>query len=248
MTLLDQPGHPFDYYVRALRGLYGDLTSLVDATNKQVFMMRRQPTPMFMNVPHNKLQVGKFYLVNYNFSSSKSSLKLYCPIFVIDYRITEVGKHVIYAINLDYLPFDYKVLYFNRLNVVAKSIFDFNSDAPNFMQEQPIPINFEQIYNTLKSNGGYNYAISAFDITKIIELYGVSTSLMYLMIHIHMRPINVALMKEKMEEYEQGTEKREKLEKLTKELTEMHQTYEEDVQDYYKKLRNLENNYKLLKD
>jgi len=71
---------------------------------------------------------------------------------------------------------------------------------------------------------------------------------MYLIIHVHMRKINVVLMKELMEKYEQGTEERARLEKLVEELSEMHQTYEEDIKDYYKKLRNLENNYKLIKD
>ena len=150
-----------------------------------------------------------------------------------------------YAINLDYLPFDYKMLYFNKLQDMTKQIFEFNGDAPDFMQEQPIPVNFEQVYKTLKDNGGYNFAISAFDITKMTEIFGVSTNLMYLMIHIHMRPLNVVLMKELMEKYEKGTEERERLEKLTVELTEMHQTYEEDIQDYYKKLKSLESNYKL---
>lgn len=245
MALITEPGHPFDYYVRALRGQFGnDLEMLVKESNKEVFMMRRKPTVWFMKVPHNKLQVGKFYLINYNFNGNK----LYCPIFTIDYRIKESGKHVMYAINLDYLPFDYKMLYFNQLNTVFLQLFDFNKDAVDFMQEQPIPVNFEQIYKTLQTNGGYNYAISAFDITKMTEIFGVSTNLMYLMIHIHLRPVNIALMKELMEKYEQGTKEREKLEKLANELNEMHQSYEEDIQDYYKKLRNLETNYKLFED
>jgi hypothetical protein len=245
MALINERGHPFDYYVRALRGQYGnDLELLIKDSNKDVFNMRRKPTPWFMKVSHNKLQVGKFYLICYNFNGCQ----LYCPIFSIDYRIKESGKHVMYAINLDYLPFDYKVSYFNQMNTVFQQIFQFNSDALDFMQERPITVNFEQIYNTLKTNGGYNYAISAFDITKITELFGVSTNLMYLMIHIHLRPVNVALMKTLMEKYEMGTEEREKLQKTVNELNEMHQTYEEDIKDYYKKLRNLENNYKLFED
>ncbi len=245
MALITESGHPFDYYVSALRGLYGgDLNSLVDASNKEVFSMRKKQVPWFMNVPHNKLQVGKFYLICYDFNKNS----IYCPIFTIDYRVKESNKHVIYAINLDYLPYDYKVLYFNQMNKVFKQLFDKNGGAINVIDETPIPVNFEQIFNTLKTNGGYNYAISAFDITKIKEIFGVSTNLMYLIIHVHMRKINVVLMKELMEKYEQGTEERARLEKLVEELSEMHQTYEEDIKDYYKKLRNLENNYKLIKD
>jgi len=242
---LEERGHSFDYYVRALRGQFNnDLELLVRESNKEIFSLKRQPTNTFMRVAHNKLQVGKFYLINYNFNGNK----LYCPIFSIDYRVKESGKHVLYAINLDYLPFDYKVLYFNQMNTVFQQIFEFNEDAPNFMQEKPLPVNFEQIFKTLQTNGGYNYAITAFDITKIKELYGVSTTKMYLMIHIHMRDVNVALMKELMEKYEHGTEERERIQKLVEELSEMHRTFEEDVQDYYKKLKNLEANYKLFEN
>jgi len=245
MASLERPGHTFDYYVRALRGQYNnDLELLIRDSNKEVFTLRRQPTNTFMKVAHNKLQVGKFYMINYNFNGNK----LYCPIFTIDYRVKESGKHVMYAINLDYLPFDYKVLYFNQMNNVFQQLFEFNEDAPNFMQEKPLPVNFEQIYKTLETNGGYNYAISAFDITKMTEIYGVSTTLMHLITHVHMREVNVALMKELMEKYEKGTEERERIQKLVDELSEMHRTYEEDIQDYYKKLRNLEANYKLFEN
>ena len=242
---LERPGHTFDYYVRALRGQFNnDLELLIRESNKEVFQLRRQPTNTFMKVAHNKLQVGKFYMINYNFNGNK----LYCPIFTIDYRVKESGKHVVYAINLDYLPFDYKVLYFNQMNNVFQQLFEFNEDAPDFLQEKPLPVNFEQIYKTLETNGGYNYAISAFDITKITELYGVSTTLMHLITHVHMRDVNVALMKELMEKYEKGTEERERIQKLVDELSEMHRSYEEDIQDYYKKLRNLEANYKLFEN
>lgn len=242
MPLIEQPGYTFSHYVRALRGQFGnDLPSLIMACNRDMFGFRRSPTPWFMNIAHNRIQVGKFYFINYDFNGNK----LYCPIFTIDYRVKESGKHVIYAINLDYLPFEYKLLYFDKLYNLANNIFSFNKDAQDFTQEQPIPVNFEQIYRTLKDNGDFNYAISAFDITKIVELYGVSTNLMYIMIHVHMRPVNIALMKELMQRYEEGAEERMKLGNLIDKLEEMQETYEEDVQTYYKKLRNLENNYKL---
>jgi len=197
-----------------------------------------------MSVPHNKIQTGKFYLINYDFNDNK----LYCPIFTIDYRIQESNKHVLYAINLDYLPFDYKLLYFNKMYSVFQQIFEYNNDCKNFMEEKKFPVKFESIYNTLKHNGKYNFAISAFDITKIKECFGVSSSLMYIITHVHMRPVNVALMKEKMQEYEKGEEKRNKLQGVIDSLDDIVETYEEDVQSYYKKLRNIENNYKLFEN
>ena len=242
MPLIELPGYSFEHYVRALRGQFGnDLPSLIMACNRDMFRFRKSTTPWFMNIAHSRIQIGKFYFICYNFNGNK----LYCPIFTIDYRVKESGKHVIYAINLDYLPFDYKLLYFDKLYNIANNIFNFNKDAKNFLDEQPIPVNFEQIYKSLKDNGDFNYSISAFDITKIVELYGVSTNLMYIMIHVHMRPVNIALMKELIEKYERGTEERLKLEKTINDLEEMQESYEEDVQKYYKKLRNIEQNYKL---
>jgi hypothetical protein len=242
MIILQENGKKFEYYVRALRGKYGnDLPSLIQESNKEIFLMRKNPNKWFSGCPLNNIKVGKFYLINYNFNGNK----LYCPIFAIDYRVTDNNKHVLYAINLDYLPFDYKMIYFNKLSSVYSNIFDKNSDSNGVMEEIPIPINFESIYKTLETNGGYHYSISAFDILKIEECFVVSTNLMYLLIHVHMRTINIALMKQLMDNYQDGSEVKEKLKNLLDNLDESVKTYEDDLQSYYKKLRNIENNYKL---
>ena len=245
MIIKQEKGKSFEYYVKALRGQFGnDLTTLIYETNKDIFNLRRKPNEWFMNVTLSNIQVGKFYILLYDFNGNK----LYCPIFVIDYRVTENNKHVIYAINLDYLPFDYKLLYFSKMYEVFSQIFEKNGDSQSFMNEIPLPVNFENIYKTLETNGGYNYSISAFDITKIKECWGVSTNYMYMMIHIHMRPVNVALMKQYIEQYDELTEQKEKLNKIVEKLEESVKTYEEDVKSYYKKLRSIEDNYKLFEN
>ena len=68
---------------------------------------------------------------------------------------------------------------------------------------------------------------------------------MYLTIHIHMRPVNIALMKQLAINYDDLSEEKEKLYKVIESMDESIKTYDEDVQGYYKKLRNIENNYKL---
>jgi len=242
MIILEEKGKKFEYYVRTLRGKFGnDLPSLIKESNKEIFLMRRNPTKWFMPLPLNNIKIGKFYLILYNYNNNK----IYCPIFAIDYRVTDKNKHVLYAINLDYLPFDYKMIYFNKLSNIFSQIFDRNNDSNGVMEETPLPVKFETVYKTLESNGGFNYAISAFDITKINECFVVSTSLMYLIIHVHMRTVNIALMKQLMEEYQEGSETKEKLKNLLNSLDESVKTYEDDVQSYYKKLRGIENNYKL---
>jgi hypothetical protein len=245
MIIAKEQGKKFQYYVEALRGQFGnDLNSLVFETNKEVFRMRNKQTDSFMSVPIQNLQVGKFYLILYNFNGNK----LYCPIFVIDYRVTDNNKHVIYAMNLDYLPFNYKLMYFSKMYELTYEIFKYNEDAPNFMAEQPIKVDFETIYKTLEQNGGYNYSISAFDVLKIKECFGISTNLMYITLHIQMRQININLMKELSKKYENGSEESERLNKIVEKLEGYVVDYEKDVKDYYKDMKNIEANYKLFKN
>lgn len=244
-ALIEETGKRYLYYVEALRGQFGgDLTTLIFECNKEVFRARKEQTDWFQSISKNNIQTGRFYLINYYYNGNK----MFCPIFAIDYRVSEHNKHNLYAVNLDYLPFDYKALFFNKLDSLATDIFDFNADVPDVTKEKRIPINFETIYKSLESNGGYNYAITAFDINKILEIYLVSTNLMYLITNVHMRPVNVALMKELSQMYDDGLEPKIRLEKLLNEMEEMEETYKTDVKEYYKRLKQLESNYKLFDD
>lgn len=244
-ALINEKGKRYEYYVRALRGQYGgDLQSLIYACNKEVFWARKNQTDWFKTAPHNKIQTGRFYLINYNYNGNK----VFCPIFTIDYRVSDKNKHNLYAINLDYLPFEYKLLYFSKMYDAAINIFERNADESDVNNEQKIPVNFEMIYKTLENNGGYHYAVTAFDINKIQECYHISTNLMYLITNVHMRPVNIALMKELASGYEDSIEIKEKLNKLITEMEEMTESYELDVKDYYKKLKQLESNYKIFSE
>lgn len=244
-AIIEEHGKSYEYYINALHGQYGmDLNKLIYECNREVFLARREPTPWFKTLPLNKIQTGRFYLINYNYNGNK----IFCPIFAIDYRVSTNNKHNLYAVNLDYLPFDFKTQYFNKLYYATQATFDTNADVDDVMKEKKIDVNFEIVYKTLQQNGGFNYAVTAFDITKIIECYIVSTNLMYLITNVHMRPVNVALMKEKSLDFEKGSEPRNRLEKLLNELEEMSESYDTDVVEYYKKLKQLENNYKLFDD
>jgi len=241
-AIIQEKGKRYEYYVQALRGQFGgDLATLVFECNKEVFLARKEPKPWFMPLPLSKIQTGRFYLINYYYNGNK----VFCPIFAIDYRVSEKNKHNLFAINLDYLPFDYKMLYFNLLYDAALDIFEANANVDDVMKESKIPVKFETIYKSLENNGGYNFAITAFDINKITECYIVSTNLMYLITNVHMRPVNVALMKELAQQYDEGLEPKIRLDKLVNELDNMTESYDTDIKEYYKKLKNMENNYKL---
>jgi hypothetical protein len=244
-AIIKEKGKRYQYYVQALRGQFGgDLPSLIFECNKELFWARKEQTDWFQSCPIDKIQVGRFYLINYYYNGNK----VFCPIFTIDYRVSPHNKHNIYAINLDYLPFDFKMVYFNNLYNITEDIFEFNQDARDVFKEKRIPVNFEMMYKSLENNGGFNFAITAFDLNKILECYLVSTNLMYIITNVHMRPVNVALMKELAEQYDEGLEPKIRLEKLLNEMEEMSESYDTDVKDYYKKLRQLENNYKLFDD
>ena len=243
--LIESINKKFDYYVEALRGQFGNsLDSLVDASNKELFSMRRSQTDYFRTVSHDKINIGRFYLINYNYNGNT----VYCPILAIDYRVSENNKHNLYAVNLDYLPFDYKYAYFNSMYNSYNSIFEKNIDAKTVLEETPLPVNFGVIFNSLKSAGGYEFAITAFDINKITECSLVSTNVLYLLIHTHMRKVNIALMKENMKNYENNHDKVIKLKNTIIELEKITDSYDTDVKEYYKRLKQIESNYKLFQN
>ena len=241
-ALIEEEGKRYQYYVEALYTQYNkDLKTLIFECNKEVFKSRKEQTDWFQSISKNNIQTGRFYLINYNYNGNK----VFCPIFAIDYRVSEHNKHNLFAINLDYLPFEFKIKYFNNIDNIATDIFDFNADVGDVTKEKNIPVNFEKIYKSLEASGGYNYAITAFDINKILEIYIISTNLMYLITNVHMRPVNVALMKELSQSYDDGLESKIKLDKLINELDGMDEIHKTDVKKYYKRLKQLESNYKI---
>lgn len=240
--LIESNDKRFMNYVSALRGQFNkNLDLLVKESNKELFSMRRNQNDNFKSININKINTGRFYLINYNYNGNN----VYCPIFSIDYRISTNNKHNLFAVNLDYLPFEYKSMFFNNIYNNYSSIFDNNSDSKNVIEEKSLPINFELMFNLLKNGGGYEYAITAFDINKINECFLISTNILYVLIHCHMRSVNIALMKETMKNYEQGDDKFSKLKETISELEKMSESYDTDMKQYYKRLKQIENNYKL---
>lgn len=241
-SIIQQRGSEYSNYMTALLGQYkGNLPLLIDDCNKELFLARRTQTDnWFKAIPIKKIEIGKFYLLNYNFNENK----LYVPLFTIDYRVRD-NKHIIYAINLDTLPFSYKQIFFQQIYNKGKQIFEKNGDANSVLEENKITVNFEGMYNALKSNGNMNYSISAYDLNKITEVFAVSTNMMHVITNCHMRKVNIALMRQQADTYDKGSELNEKLEMLVNELEQMVEDFDTDVIDYYKKLKSLENNYKL---
>lgn len=244
MILLDVKSKKFSYCVEALRGQYGDLKSLIYESNKEIFTLRKKDYPDFKRIKLNNIQIGRFYLINYEYNGNK----IFCPIMTIDLRISDKNKPILYAVNLDYLPFDYKKIYFNMIYNKFEQYFLNNVDANNVLEENSLPFNFEMIYKSLQTNGEYQYAITAYDIKKINECNLISTNLLYLLMHVHMRNVNIALLKENMKIWENDENKSTKINYTIEELQKLGDEYDNDVKLYYKKLKALESNYKLFEN
>lgn len=244
----------FGLYCNRLLGQYNDnMKRLVEESTEMIFnLVLKTPNLQIRRTPSNEIRVGKFYIIQYNYNGNK----IWCPILVIDDRYNaELQKRIIYAINFDYLPYRYKIVYLDKLFKMFSSIIDknkLNNDNGNSVNEEiPLKINFESIYKTLQSNGGFNYAITAYDYTKIVgmdsgtgEIYGISTTILSRFIFIDTKIINKRVMMDLLKETDVEKEKI----KLLNLLTAYEKTavdYENDVKEYYEQLKLLEGHYKL---
>jgi hypothetical protein len=244
----------FGDYCKALMGQYNDnIKRLVEDSTEMVFkLVIKTSNLQIRRVINSTIVKGKFYMIQYNYNGNK----LWCPIFVIDDRMSpELQKRIIYAINLDYLPYKYKIIYFDKLfkmfsNVIEKNKLN-NNNGNSVNNETPMKVNFESIYTSLKNNGGFNYCITAFDYSKIVgmdkgdpQIYGVSTTILPRFIFINTKIINKRIMMDMLKDSEIEREK-EKMRELLMAYEKTIFDYDNDVKEYYEQLKLLESHYKI---
>ena len=232
----------FSERARALIGQYNDDIVLLreDSTTELFTKAFRKPTSQIKPTNIKKLRKGAFFIIKYNYNGNK----LWCPIMSIEYKVIK-NKNILYAINFDYLPYEYKIFFVNLLEKGNNKIFDKNVDIDDVLEEKTIPsTNFENVYKLLKNNGGKEYSITAFDILKIEKVYAVSTTILHRFIFLSTKYINGRLMLEKLKEVD-DIELKEKMEDKIRRYEELDKIYEEDVDRYYRSLKNFEQNLKL---
>lgn len=243
----------FGKYCTALMGEYNNnMKNLVEDSTKMIFSLIQNSNLQVRRSLNAKILVGKFYMIQYNYNGNK----IWCPIFVIDDRYRpELQKRIIYAVNLDYLPFRYKIVYFDKLfKMFSKEVEKnkINNDNGNSVNDEtPFKVNFESVYMSLKNNGGFNYSITAFDFSKIVgvgkddpKIFAISTTILSRLIFIDTKIINKRIMMEVLKDSDIETEK-ERLKEILKAYEKTAFDYENDVKEYYEQLRLLENHYKL---
>ena len=125
---------PFKDDCYALFGEYNkDWKSCIYESTDIIFDLIENNNHEVMFTKPNKLMIGKFYLMKYEYIKDQyftekylenkrvPSLKIWCPIFVLGFkesdkvvqRFDKNKKMIMYAINLDYLPFRYRILFFD---------------------------------------------------------------------------------------------------------------------------------------
>lgn len=243
-----------------------------------IFKLLKNPNHEVMYSRAKNLLPGKFYLMKYEYISDKyftekymertsvPSIKIWCPIFTLGFnesekivdRYNKNKKSIMYAINLDYLPYKYRINLFNGIFDMNKDRIDKNSDinfkGENCLSEMPLKIKASSMYNILKLNGNYEFSLTAYDPDKINrftmgnpELYTISTTIAQRFMFIDCKLANRGLLMESYKSTEIDTE-REKIKKILKSFDEILNDLESNERELYKKLRLLENHFKLFKD
>jgi hypothetical protein len=251
----------FEQEVSALYVQYGrDIKKLREESTLDMFTyILRKPYSNQIRITNiKKMQVGKFYIIRYNFNGNK----LWCPILTIppvpnknENGILEKqlklinNKNILFAINFDYLPIKYKTA---LIDVILKANADrydknkiFIESGKNTNVELPYKLNW--IYTFLKTNGRKNYCITAYDITKIDKIFDISSTILHRFVFLDTYYINKRIMYETLKKL-QDREIRDDFTKKIKIYEEILKLYETDIEVFYKSLRNFEKNLKLIEE
>jgi len=262
----------------ALLGEYGGnwKTCVYDSTDI-IFNLKDNNNHELMSTKPNKLITGKFYLMKYEYIKDKyfeekymnqknvPSLKIWCPVFVLGFkesdkvvqRYMKNKKLIMYAINLDYLPYRYRILFFDMVFNMNFDRIEKNKDLhfvkkDNVLNEWPLKVSALKLYNLLKNNGGFEYSLTAYDPDKIDkftygmpELYSISTTIAQRLMFLDCKLINKKNIIETLKESE-TTQEREKLKSILDALENILNTLDKEEKELYKKLRQLENYFEIV--
>lgn len=248
----------FTEEVRALFGQYKkNIRVIRDDSTLSIFTnILKNPSKQVRGVPLKNIQIGKFYIIQYNYNGNK----LWCPILTIpplpnknekgvlerQLKILNIKK-ILYAINFDYLPLRYKAY---LIDTIIKSNIDrYEKNEDKIAQGDNVSLEFNfkipWIYEFLKKNGNKNYAITAYDIMKIEKVFEISSTILQRFIFVDTYYINKRLMYDTLNNINNEKMRIEFSSKI-KMYEEILKMYETDVEQFYKSLRGFERNLKLV--
>ena len=250
----------FSEEVRALFGEYEQNISVIrkESTTEIFSHVFRSPSSQIRPTSVKYIQIGKFYLIRYNFNGNK----LWCPILtippvpnkkeegILERQLKIINnKSVLYAVNFDYLPLRYKIFLIDAIIENNLDKYEKNKDKISKGGELKEEFNFKinWIYNFLKRNAQKNYAITAYDISKIDKVFMVSSTILHRFVFLDTYYINSKLMYDTLNTIHNEKLRGEFSDKI-KMYEEILKIYEKDVEAFYKSLRSFEKNLKLIEE
>jgi hypothetical protein len=161
-----------------------------------------------------------------------------------------------FALNLDYLPYKYRIPLFDRIfrantdRITQNKNLHFNGD--NVLNELPLRVEAYATYNLLKQNGGFEYCLTAYDPDKIEkfstgsnpELYSISTTIAQRFMFIDCKIINKKNILDTYKDSKLDIEK-QKIKSLLESFDKILNNFENEEKELFKKLRQLENHFEL---
>lgn len=247
----------FTEEVRALFGQYKNNIKVIrDESTLELFTyILKNPTNQVRITNIKKVTTGKFYVIRYNFNGNK----IWCPILTIppvpnknekgilerQLKIKNIKK-ILYAINFDYLPLRYKALLIDTIISTNPDRYNKNEDkiANGEMVYSEFGFKIPWIYTFLKKYKK-NYAVTAYDISKIERVYDISSTILQRFVFIDTYYINKRMMLETLRKI-QNEKLRTEFSKKIEKYDEILKMYESDVETFYKSLRVFEKNLKLM--
>jgi hypothetical protein len=248
----------FTEEIRALYGQYKqDIKVIRDESTLEIFScILRQPSNQVRGTNVLNMQIGKFYVIQYDYNGNK----LWCPILtippvpnknekgILEKQLKIVNnKNILYAINFDYLPLAYKIALIDAIIRNNQGAYDKNSDKifnKGKVREESC-FRIDWIYNYLKNKQNKVYSITAFDISKILKVFEISSTILHRFIFIDTLYINRRMMYDTLETI-QNENLRVKFSDKIKLFEEILKLYETDIETFYKALRSFEKNLKLI--
>lgn len=236
----------FESYMVGLMSFYNNsMFNMVQSLTDDLFNMLDKSESKFSVLAVNdlkKLIPGRFYLIQYEYNGNK----IWCPIFPLEYQIKE--KHIVYAINLEYLMPTYKIKFFNMIFKQQETLLTkvTNRKVNYIFDENPLTVNFKMIYDKLKSNGNMTFAVTAYNYMKIKKLYIISFKNIPYILMCDPKKYNRSSMKELFDVTEDKKFK-DAQDKILKEYDKIIKEYNMDSVEYHKMLAAFEQKMKLFK-
>ena len=248
-------------FTEEIRALYGEYEKNIkvirDESTLELFTyILKKPNKQVRATSVSNMQIGKFYIIKYNYNGNK----IWCPILtippvptknengILERQLKISGqKKIIYAVNFDYLPLRYKIALIDSLIDNNIDRYEKNSDKITIggVVKEEFNFNVKWIYNFLKNANNKIYSITAYDISKIVGGYEISSTILNRFVFLDTYYINNRMMYDTLNNITNEKLKSEFSNKI-KLYEDIMKMYETDVEQFYKSLRGFEKNLKLI--